>query len=144
MKLNARRTFTTTASIDAVFAFMADFRNTATWDPGTVRCSLLSGEDGPGATYRNVSEFLGREADLIYTTLVHEPPARLHFQGTNASFVGDDRFSFAPDGAGTRVEYHATFELRGVSALFTPVVAAYLPVLARKTVKQLNASLDAL
>ena len=144
MKLNARRTLTTATSPDVVFGFLGDFRSTETWDPGTVSCSLLSGEVGPGATYRNISEFLGREADLIYTTLVYEPSSRLHFQGTNASFVGDDRLSVFPDGTGTRVEYHATFELRGVSALATPLVAAYLPVLARKTVKQLQASLDAL
>ncbi|MCX6397604.1 MAG: SRPBCC family protein [Propionibacteriales bacterium] len=144
MKLNARRTFTTPASPESVFAFMADFRSTETWDPGTVRCSLLSGQVGPGATYRNVSEFLGREADLTYVTLVHEPNSRLHFQGTNDSFVGDDRFSFAPDGTGTRVDYHATFQLRGASALAVPVVAAYLPILARKTIKQLRTTLDGL
>lgn len=144
MKLNVRRTFTTTSSPEVVFAFLADFRTTQTWDPGTVRCSLLSGQVGPGARYRNVSAFLGREADLTYTTLVHEPCTRLHFQGTNSSFVGDDRLSFEPDGAGTRVEYHATFELRGASALAVPVVAAYLPFLAKKTVNQLQMTLDGL
>ena len=144
MKLNARRTFTTATPIDKVFEFMADFRSTESWDPGTVRCSLLSEAVGPGAVYRNISEFLGREADLTYTTLVHEPPSRLHFQGTKTSFVGDDRFTFAPHGSGTEVRYHATFEFSGAVALATPLVALYLPALARKTVKQLRATLDAL
>lgn len=144
MKLNVRRTFTTIASTEAVFAFLADFRNAETWDPGTVECSLLSGEVGPGATYRNVSEFLGRKTELTYATLTHEPVGRLHFQGTNDSFVGDDRLTFTPLGAGTEVEYHATFDLKGASVLAVPVVAAYLPFLATKTIKQLKASLDAL
>lgn len=144
MKLNVRRTFTTVAATDAVFAFLADFRTTETWDPGTVECSLVAGEVGVGATYRNVSEFLGRKTELTYVALVHEPSTRLHFQGRNDSFVGDDRMSFAPLGSGTRVEYHATFELRGASALAVPVVAAYLPFLATKTITQLKASLDAL
>ena len=144
MKLNARRTLTTTAPPATVFAFLADFRNTETWDPGTVHCSLLSGEVGSGATYRNVSKFLGRETELTYSTLVHEPDVRLHFQGVNDSFLGDDRLALSPSGAGTEVEYHATFELRGAAALAVPVVAGYLPVLAGKTVKQLKASLDAL
>ncbi|MCZ4498299.1 MAG: polyketide cyclase [Marmoricola sp.] len=144
MKLNVRRTFTTTSSPDVVFAFLADFRTAETWDPGTVSCSLISGEVGPGATYRNVSEFLGRETTLTYATLVHEPATRLHFQGTNDSFTGDDRLGFTPSGSGTEVEYHATFELRGASALAGPVVAAYLPFLAKKTIKQLKATLDAL
>ncbi len=144
MKLNVRRTFPTTATPEAVFAFLADFRTAETWDPGTVECALVAGEVGPGARYRNVSEFLGRKTELTYVTLTHEPNRRLHFQGTNDSFVGDDRLSFTPAGAGTEVEYHATFDLKGGSALAVPVVAAYLPFLATKTIKQLKASLDAL
>jgi len=144
MKLNARRSFTTSATPEAVFAFLGDFRNTERWDPGTVQCSLLSSAVGPGATYRNLSKFLGREADLVYTTLVYEQDRQLHFQGTTTSFVGDDRFSFSPDGTGTRVDYHATFEFRGVAALATPLVALYLPVLAKKTIDQLRASLEQL
>ncbi len=144
MKLNVRRTFTTTSSPDAVFAFLADFRNAEVWDPGTVECSLVSGGVGPGATYRNVSEFLGRKTELTYETLTHEPVRRLHFQGTNDSFVGDDRLAFSPSGTGTEVEYHATFDLKGASALAVPVVAVYLPFLATKTIKQLKATLDAL
>ncbi|MCW2786442.1 MAG: Polyketide cyclase/dehydrase [Marmoricola sp.] len=144
MKLNVRRSFTTTAAPATAFAFLADFRNAEKWDPGTVRCSLLSDAVGTGATYRNVSEFLGREADLTYTTLVHDPYTRLHFQGHNDAFVGDDRMTLSPDGTGTRIDYHATFDLRGASALATPVVAVYLPSLAKKTINQLRATLDAL
>jgi len=144
MKLNVRRTFTTTSSPATVFAYLADFRNAETWDPGTVTCSLVGGQVGPGATYRNVSEFLGRTTELTYATLAHEPSTRLHFQGTNDSFTGDDRLAFSPAGTGTEVEYHATFDLRGASALAVPVVAVYLPFLATKTIKQLKATLDAL
>ena len=40
--------------------------------------------------------FLGREAVLTYSTLVHQPVTELHFQGVNDSFTGDDRYhSFA-------------------------------------------------
>ncbi len=144
MELNVRRTFSTTASPEAVFAFLADFRNTETWDPGTVECALVAGEVGIGATYRNVSEFLGRRTELTYVTVTHEPSSRLHFRGTNDSFIGDDRLSFSPAGTGTAVEYHATFDLKGASALAVPVVAAYLPFLATTTIKQLKASLAAL
>ncbi|MFL6156253.1 MAG: SRPBCC family protein [Marmoricola sp.] len=144
MKLNVRRTFTTTTPPGPVFDYLADFRNTTTWDPGTVSCSLLGSSVEAGATYRNTSRFLGRETVLTYTTVTHQPPTRLHFRGVNESFVGDDRLSFAPDGTGTRVGYHATFELSGAAALAAPVVAVYLPFLASKTVKQLRETLDGL
>jgi hypothetical protein len=142
MKLNVRRTFTTTGSPAAVFGYLADFRNAEEWDPGTVSCTLVSGEVGPGAAYRNVSEFLGRKTELDYVTVRHLPDTELHFQGRNSTFVGDDRMSFRPVDGGTEVTYHATFELRGAAQLALPVVAAYLPVLASKTIKHLQETLD--
>lgn len=144
MKLRANRTIVTTTPPDRVFAFLGDFRNAEEWDPGTVECELVSGSVGPGATYRNVSEFLGSKTELTYTTVAHEPTSRVHFQGRNDSFVGNDRLSLSPEGAGTRVEYDADFEFSGFAQLGIPVVAAYLPFLANKTVKQLKESLDAL
>jgi carbon monoxide dehydrogenase subunit G len=144
MKLNVRRTFTTPTDPSTVFAFLGDFRNAEQWDPGTQTCSLVGGEVGPTATYRNVSKFLGRKTELTYTTVTYEPAGRLHFQGRNDSFTGDDRLTFEPEGTGTKVEYHATFELKGAAALAVPLVAAYLPALATKTIKQLKASLDGL
>jgi carbon monoxide dehydrogenase subunit G len=144
MKLDVRRSFSTTASPEAAFAFLADFRNAESWDPGTERCERLTGDGGPATTYRNVSTFLGRTTELTYVTVTHEPPARLHFQGRNKSFVGDDRLGFVPDGAGTRVDYHATFWLRGAAQLTIPVVAAYLPRLASRTIQQLRSTLDSL
>ena len=144
MQLNVRRTFTTTCPPGIAFAYLADFRNAEAWDPGTVECELVSGDVGPGATYRNVSEFLGRRTELSYLTLEHRPIEYLHFQGTNDSFVGDDRLALAPHADGTEIEYHATFELRGASRFAVPVVAAYLPFLATKTIRQLTRTLDGL
>ena len=144
MELNVRRTFSTTTDVETVFAYLADFRHAEQWDPGTVSCELVQGEVGPGATYLNTSKFLGRTTELTYVTVRHQPSTELHFQGRNSSFVGDDRLSFAPSGSGTEVTYHATFELRGASRLAVPVIAAYLPFLASKTIDQLRATLDGL
>lgn len=144
MKLRAHRTFWTSAATDDVFAFLGDFRNARTWDPGTVECELVQGEVGPGATYRNVSSFLGRKTELTYVTVGHEPPGRLHFQGRNKSFVGNDRLSLSPQGTGTEVTYDADFEFSGVARLAIPAVALYLPRLATKTVDQLRTTLDGL
>jgi hypothetical protein len=144
MKLNVRRSFSTTGGPDAVFAYLADFRNAVSWDPGTVTCERLSGDGGPGTTYRNVSRFLGRSTEVTYETVANVPPTRLYFRGRNESFVGDDRLSFSPDGAGTRVEYHATYELRRLAQLAIPIAAAYLPYLAGKTVRQMRRTLDSL
>ena len=139
-----RRTLTTTTPPERVFAFLADFRNAQTWDPGTVTCELVEGDTGVGSVYRNVSSFLGNKTELTYTTVEREDGRRVHFRGRNAMFTGDDVITVGAAGAGAEVGYHATFRFHGLAMLGIPLVAAYLPVLAAKTMAQLKRSLDAL
>jgi carbon monoxide dehydrogenase subunit G len=144
MLLRAHRTLTTSTPPDQVFAFLADFRNAEKWDPGTVSCELLEGDLGVGSTYRNVSQFLGRKTEVTYTTLERQDGRRLHFRGRNDNFTGNDRLSVSPVGGGTEVTYDADFEFHGLAQVVIPLVAAYMPLLANKTVKQLADTLDAL
>jgi carbon monoxide dehydrogenase subunit G len=144
MKLTVRRTLTTTTPPERVFAFLADFRNAETWDPGTVSCELVEGDTGVGSVYRNVSSFLGNKTELTYTTVEREEGRRVHFRGRNAMFTGDDVITVGAAGPGAEVGYDATFRFHGLAMLGIPLVAAYLPVLAAKTMDQLKRSLDAL
>jgi carbon monoxide dehydrogenase subunit G len=138
------RTFTTTASPEAAHAYLADFRNAEGWDPGTKTCERTSGDGGVGTTYRNVSAFLGREVELTYTTTELTSPTHVLLTGSNDSFDGHDRFDIAPSGAGAEITYQAEMHFSGASAIAAPVVAAYLPFLAKKTVDQLRDCLDGL
>jgi len=142
--LSAHRTFTTTTPPDRVYAFLADFANAEEWDPGTVECSRVEGDGGVGTRYRNVSSFLGRTTTLEYVATELEPTTYVHFRGHNDQFTGHDRLRLTPSGAGTEVTYDAEFAFSGASRVAVPLVAAYLPFLANKTVRQLRARLDAL
>ena len=142
MKPSVTRTFTTTASVQATYDYLRDFTNAEEWDPGTRTCVRTSGDGGVGTTYRNVSSFLGREAELTYTTAELAPPTRVHLRGTNAQFEGHDLFEIRESGRGAEVTYHAEFSFSGVARLGIPLVAAYLPFLAKKTVDRLKACLD--
>ena len=144
MLLRARRTLTTSTPPDRVFAFLADFRNAEQWDPGTVSCELVEGDTGVGSVYRNVSKFLGRTSEVSYTTVEREEGRRLHFRGTNEMFTGNDRIGVRANGAGSEVSYDADFSFHGAAQVAIPLVAAYLPLLASKTMKQLGSTLDAL
>ncbi len=144
MKPSVSRTFTTTASPEVVFDYLADFRNAEKWDPGTETCERLQGDGGIGTVYRNVSTFLGRSAEVTYTTVESEPPTRVHLTGRNEQFTGQDVFGIRANGAGSEVTYTAEFEFSGIARFGAPLVAAYLPYLARKTVDQLRGCLDAL
>jgi uncharacterized protein YndB with AHSA1/START domain len=138
------RTFTTTAPPGAVFDYLADFTNTEEWDPGTRSCERISGDGGVGTTYRNVSSFLGRESEITYTTVELERPTRIHLTGHNEQFDGHDVLGIRAHGTGSEVTYTAEFAFSGAARLAVPVVAAYLPLLARRTVAQLRGCLDTL
>lgn len=144
MKPTVSRTFTTTAPPDAVFDYLADFTNAEEWDPGTVSCERVSGDGGVGTVYRNVSSFLGRTTEITYTTVEVERPTRIHLTGRNAQFEGHDVMGIRASGTGSEVTYTAEFAFKGAARLAVPVVAAYLPVLARKTVDDLRTHLDRL
>jgi carbon monoxide dehydrogenase subunit G len=136
------RTFSTVATPDAAYAYLADFTHAEEWDPGTQTCERTSGDGGVGTTYRNVSTVLGREVEITYTTAELAPPTRVHLRGTNEQFEGHDIFEITAAGRGSQVRYTAEMSFSGLSRFASPVVAAYLPILARKTVDQLRASLD--
>jgi carbon monoxide dehydrogenase subunit G len=142
--LSAHRTLTTRTPPDRVYAFLVDFENAEEWDPGTVECRRLEGDGGVGTRYRNVSSFLGRRTTLEYVTTELDPDSFVHLTGHNDQFTGHDRLRLEPAGTGTRVTYDAEFAFHGASLVAVPLVAAYLPLLARKTVRQLGDRLDRL
>ncbi|WP_457206976.1 SRPBCC family protein [Nocardioides sp. P5_C9_2] len=144
MKPTVTRTFATTAPPEVVYDYLRDFTHAEEWDPGTVSCERISGDGGVGTVYRNVSSFLGRTSEITYTTVEAERPTRLHLTGTNEQFDGHDVLGIRASGTGSEVTYTAEFAFRGAARLAVPVVAAYLPVLARKTVDQLRTTLDGL
>jgi hypothetical protein len=144
MKPTVTRTFTTRSAPEVVFDYLAVFRNAEEWDPGTESCERVSGDGGPGTVYRNVSSFLGRRTEITYTTVEHERPTRIRLHGHNEQFDGQDVLGIRAHGDGTEVTYTAEFSFSGAARLAAPLVAAYLPVLANKTVRQLQRCLDGL
>lgn len=147
MRPTVSRRFATLATPEAAYAFLADFTSTERWDPGTRRCVLLDGDGGVGTRYLNTSVFAGREVQVTYETQAAEAPTRLHFVGTNETFTGHDVFGFRADpggGPGCEVSYTAEFSFSGSARYAAPLIAAYLPFLATKTIAQLKGCLDSL
>ena len=128
MKPTVSRTFTTTASPEAVFDYLADFTNTEEWDPGTVSTRRVSGDGGVGTKYRNVSKFLGRKTEITYTTVAaRRPNARSTSPGTTSSSTATT-YGHPAHGRGAEVTYTAEFEFKGLFGrpprVRSPVAAA--------------------
>jgi carbon monoxide dehydrogenase subunit G len=121
------RTITTSASPEAVWAYLSDFTTTNEWDPGTVRTVRRTGDGGVGTVYDNTSTFLGRETKLVYTVVESSAPTRIQLRGENQSVTATDTITMTSDGSGTRVHYAAELEFRGMLRRLDPLFS--LPVL---------------
>ncbi len=140
--IELKRTTTVGLSPDAVVAYLADFTNAEEWDAGTKSCTRL--DDGPvkvGSTWRNVSEFRGKETELRYT-LTRLEPRRLTFTGENKTVSSTDDMTFTSDGTGTRVHYLARFRFKGLAALAGPFVKGALDKLGDDTIEQMRSVLE--
>jgi carbon monoxide dehydrogenase subunit G len=120
MKL--QRSVETTAPPAAVFAYLSDFTNTNEWDPGTVNTERVSGDGGVGTKYHNTSKFMGRETELTYEVVEHQPDQLFALRGENKSVIANDSMQIEPQGAGSRVTYTAGFEFKGLGKFVAPLL----------------------
>ena len=139
MKL--QRTVETTASPAAVFAYLSDFTTTNEWDPGTVRTERVSGDGGVGTRYHNTSKFMGRETELTYEVVAHQPDSQFKLRGENSSVVANDSMDIAPLGEGSTVTYTADFEFKGVGRFVAPLLRPALKKLGDEAEEGLRSAL---
>jgi carbon monoxide dehydrogenase subunit G len=110
--------------LDDAFAYVADFTTTAEWDPGIVEARRLDDRPlGIGSRFEVVSRFGERQLPITYTITAFDPPSRIVLEGIGARFRGTDdiRFARGADG-GTRIQYIADLELRGIARAAEPLM----------------------
>jgi carbon monoxide dehydrogenase subunit G len=138
------RSFTVGKPLGEVREYLKDFSHAEQWDPGTESCTRLdSGPIVEGASWRNVSQFLGRRAELTYR-LERATPERLTFAGSNGSASAVDDLAFAPEATGTRVTYTADIRLNGAMRVADPLVRVGLERMAGKVVARMQDVINAL
>lgn len=136
--VDIERVFTVSTPMAEVYDYLRDFARAEEWDPGTISCSQSStGPVAVGTTWKNVSEFRGKETELTYT-LTRDSPEHLQFVGENKTVTSTDDISFAAVDGGTRITYHAEFEFHGLAKLAVPFVKGELDSLGDKTEAQLS------
>lgn len=109
------RTITTDAPIEQAFAYLADFSNSAEWDPGT-ESAVPRAEDGPrvGQVYDLVVVWGDRKLPMEYEITELRPNHFVTLVGDGSTTHAVDTMEFAslPDG-GTAVTYIADIRLKG-------------------------------
>jgi uncharacterized protein YndB with AHSA1/START domain len=136
-------TVTTAEDREAVFDYLADFRSAAEWDPSVQEASLRKGEPGhPGAEFRVVSRFMGRDVALTYRTIEVERPRRLLLVAETSTVTSRDEITLTEVAAGgTAVTYSADLRLRGPLRLFDPLLGVFFARLGDNARREMAARL---
>jgi carbon monoxide dehydrogenase subunit G len=125
-----------------VFDYLANFENTADWDPGVAEAAKTSaGDVGLGSTFDLVTLFRGRPIEVTYEVTVYEPNTRVVLVGRNSRFTGTDDIGVAPEGDGTRVSWNANFQMEGIAKLFQPFLGGVFEKLSQEAMDGLKKTL---
>ncbi len=128
-------------SEDQTFAYMADFRNVADWDPTISEATLTSGAPGTvGSTYDVTFAMAGQEVTLHYETVEIVPGDKIVMRAESDSMVSVDTITIR-DGGTVSVDYRAEIELKGVRKVADPLVDLALTRSGRKAADGLTAKL---
>src|SRR6201996_4989472 len=119
--MKVQRTVRTDKPLTKVFDYLSDFTTTTDWDPGTVSTVREQGDGGVGTSYRNTSEFLGRQTELRYVVQELVPGERIRLRGENKTLISVDTMTFHRAGAGTEVTYTAEFAFKGAARYLSPL-----------------------
>jgi carbon monoxide dehydrogenase subunit G len=105
------------------FAYMADLRNFAEWDPGVQTATQVEG-DGPGpeAVYDVTVDAPGKGLTLRYQTVEYDEPRSIVVRASSRTFTSEDTVTVEPAGTGSLVTYRAELELNGPLRVFDLVL----------------------
>ena len=97
------------------FAYMADLRNFAEWDPGVKAVRQVEGSGGgPDSVFDVTVVAPGPDLTLRYVTEEHDAPHNLLVVARSSVFTSIDRITVEPDGTGSVITYDADLRLNGV------------------------------
>jgi hypothetical protein len=118
-------TVSSTRPLDEAFAYLADFRSVAEWDPSVKSAVHVNGDDPitVGAMFQVTIKTTLSEIVLDYTTIELERPDRIVLRGENDSMVSVDTIVLRSNGqGGAEVTYDAQLDLKGIRKLADPLL----------------------
>jgi carbon monoxide dehydrogenase subunit G len=107
----------TAKSPQDAFAYMADLRNFAEWDPGVKAVNQVEGSGGGLGTVFDVTVNVpgpGPDLTLRYVTEEYDSPRNLLVVARSLIFTSIDRITVESDGTGSVVTYDADLRLNGL------------------------------
>ena len=127
------------------FRYIAEFENTAEWDPGIAESRKLT--DGPvrvGSQFDVVALFRGKRQRFRYTVTEVDDGRRIVLEGVGAKATSFDAITVDPSGSGSRISYTADIQLKGLRRLAEPLLKLMLAKTGEDALAGLKQKLDSL
>jgi carbon monoxide dehydrogenase subunit G len=117
-------TVRTSWSPEQAFAYMADLRNFAEWDPGVKGVIQVDGDGaGADASFDVTVAVPGRDMVLRYRTVQFDAPTEVLVIASTGLLTSEDRVSVVAEAdGGCSVTYDADLRLSGVLRLADPAL----------------------
>lgn len=110
-------------SVEEAFAYMADLRNFANWDPGVLTVTQVAGDGaGMGSSFDVAVKSVGGGTVLRYETLEYDEPGNLLVEARNSKFTSIDRITVVAKDEGSIVTYAAELLLNGCLSPLNPLL----------------------
>lgn len=127
-----------------VFAYTADFANIENWDPGVTASSRI--DQGPlkvGSAFTLMVKFGTRQLPMVYTITRLDPDRQVVLRGVGDKLIAVDDIRFADtDGGGTRIDYSADLEFKGILKVAAPFMGGMLAKVGTKALDGLAARFE--
>ena len=110
-------------SDEEAFAYMADLRNFANWDPGVLTVTQVAGDGaGPESSFDVAVKSVGGGTVLRYETVEYDEPSNLLVEARNSKFTSIDRITIVAKDQGSIVTYSAELLLNGCLSPLNPLL----------------------
>jgi NAD(P)-dependent dehydrogenase (short-subunit alcohol dehydrogenase family) len=126
-----------------VFRYIGDFRTTVEWDSTAVEAHKLTpGPVATGTRFKVICRHPLGKVQLLYTLTRLEPGETITLHGVHRFFTVDDEIRLTETATGTRVDYRAAFEFKGILRRFAHHFQAGLERMGRASVEGLRCALQ--
>ena len=135
-------TVRTRRSVADAFAYMADLRNFAEWDPGVSKVVQVEGNGGGRDAVFDVTLSGRRGTTLRYRTVEYSEFSSLLVVADTKLLRSADRISVRADGDATDVTYDADLSLKGPLRIAAPLLALAFRRIGDRAAAGLRSVLD--
>ena len=125
------------------FAYMADLRNFAEWDPGVVAAEQVEGDGpGPDSAFDVTVDGVREPMTLRYETITYDAPTEMVARAESSTLTSVDTITVEPDEDGSIVTYDAELTLNGALRLADPILGVAFKRIGDKAAAGMITALD--